>query len=85
MSTFLGMLLNKKKEENRPFNDGKILNLLSIFKWQNKHYVDLGMLFKQSFKYLKNEKINSSKVILNLECLFYLEYIYILFHHIWYS
>jgi len=32
MSTFLGMLLNKKKEEYRPFQDGEILNLLSIFK-----------------------------------------------------
>jgi hypothetical protein len=29
------------------------------------------MVFKQSFKYLKNEKINLSKVILKLECLFY--------------
>ena len=38
---------------------------------------DLGMVFKQSFKYLKNEKINLSKVILKLECLFYLNiYIY---------
>jgi len=29
------------------------------------------MVFKQSFKYLKNLKINLSKVILKLECLFY--------------
>jgi hypothetical protein len=29
------------------------------------------MVFKQSFKYLKNEKINLSKVILKLECMFY--------------
>jgi hypothetical protein len=29
------------------------------------------MVFKQNFKYLKNEKINLSKVILKLECLFY--------------
>ena len=36
------------------------------------------MVFKQSFKYLKNEKINLSKVILKLECLFYRNiYIYI--------
>ncbi len=34
------------------------------------------MVFKQSFKYLKNEKINISKVILILECLFYRMYIY---------
>jgi hypothetical protein len=39
------------------------------------------MVFKQSFKYLKNEKINLSKVILKLECLFY-QNIYLLFHHI---
>jgi len=31
------------------------------------------MVFKQSFKYLKNEKIKLSKVILKLECLFYPE------------
>jgi len=29
------------------------------------------MVSYQSFKYLKNEKINFSKVILKLECLFY--------------
>ena len=29
------------------------------------------MVFKQNFKYLKNEKINFIKVILKLECLFY--------------
>ena len=39
------------------------------------------MVFKQSFKYLKNEKINFIKVILKQECLFYQNiYIYILFH-----
>ena len=41
------------------------------------------MVFKQSFKYLKNEKINLSKVILKLECLFY-QNIFILFHRILY-
>ena len=56
MSTFLGMLLNKKKEENRPFNDGGICEFLSIFTWQNKNYVDLGMVFKQNFKYFKKMK-----------------------------
>jgi len=40
--------------------------------------------FKQSFKYLNNEKINLSKVILKPECLFYLN-IYILFYLILYS
>jgi hypothetical protein len=39
------------------------------------------MVFKQSFKYLKNEIINLSKVFLKLECLFYLNiYYYILFY-----
>jgi len=41
-------------------------------------------VFKQSFKYLKNEKINLSEVILKLECLFYMN-TYLLFHHILYS
>ncbi len=41
------------------------------------------LVFKQSFKYLKNEKINLRKVILKLECLFYLNiyiYYFILFY-----
>ena len=42
------------------------------------------LVFKQNFKYLKNEKINLSKVILKLECLFY-QNIYILFYLILYS
>ena len=37
------------------------------------------MVFKQSFKYLKNEKIIFIKVILKLKCLFYIEYIYIFY------
>ena len=36
------------------------------------------MAFKQSFKYLKNEKITFIKVILKLECLFF-QNIYVLF------
>ena len=37
------------------------------------------MVFKQSFKYLKNGKINFIKVILKLECMFYQNiYIYYL-------
>jgi len=42
------------------------------------------MVFKQSFKYLTNEKIIFIKAILKLECLFY-QNIYLLFHHILYS
>jgi len=42
------------------------------------------MVFKQSFKYLKNEKNNFIIVILKLECLFY-QYKYVLFHFILYS
>jgi len=40
------------------------------------------MVFKQSFKYFKNEKINFIEVILKLECLFYQN---ILYHLILYS
>jgi len=32
ISTFLGMLLNKKNKKNQPFNDEEIFDLLSIFK-----------------------------------------------------
>jgi len=42
--------------------------------------IELGMVFQQNFKYLKNEKNNLSKVILKLESLFYLYdriYIYV--------
>ena len=42
------------------------------------------MVFKPSFKCLKNEKINFIKVILKLERLFY-QNIYILLHLILYS
>jgi hypothetical protein len=49
-----------------------ILKLFKISGLQTK------MVFKQSFKYLKNEKINFIKVILKLECLFY-QNIHILF------
>jgi len=41
------------------------------------------MVFKQSFKYLKNEKINFIKVIIKQECLFYQNiyiYYFILFY-----
>ena len=55
-----------------------ILKLCQFSGFQTK------LVFKQSFKYLKNEKINLSKVIIKLECLFYLN-IYILFYLILYS
>ncbi len=48
-----------------------ILKLCEFSGFQTK------LVFKQSFKYLKNEKINLSKGILKLECLFYLN-IYII-------
>ncbi len=41
------------------------------------------MVFKQSFKYLKNETINFIKVILKLEFFFPLEYIYIYVNQTW--
>ncbi len=40
------------------------------------------MVFKQSFKYLKNEKINFIKVIIKQECLFY-QNIYICVNQTW--
>ena len=55
-----------------------ILKLCEFSGFQTK------LVFKQSFKYSKNEKINLSKVILKLECLFY-QNKYILFHLILYS
>ncbi len=53
-----------------------ILKLFEFSGFQTK------MVFKQNFKFLKNEKINLIKVI--LKWLFY-KNIYILFHHILYS
>jgi len=55
-----------------------ILKLCEFSGFQTK------LVFKKSFKYLKNEIIILSKVILKLECLFYLN-IYILFYLILYS
>jgi hypothetical protein len=54
-----------------------ILKLFEFSGFQTK------MVFKQSFKYLKNEKINFTKVILKLECLFY-QNIYIYYFIIFY-
>jgi len=36
-----------------------------------RHFLQTKMVFKQSIKYLKNEKINLSKAILKPECLAY--------------
>ena len=55
-----------------------ILKLCEFSGFQTK------LVFEQSFKYLKNKIINLSKVILKLECFFYLN-IYILFYLILYS
>ena len=60
------------------------ISFLIIFKLCEFSGFQTKMVFKQSFKYLKNEIINLSKVILKLECLFY-QNIYLLFHHILYS
>jgi len=54
-----------------------ILKLCEFSGFQTK------MVFKQCFKYLKNEKINLSKMILKLECFFYQNYL--LFQNILYS
>ena len=54
-----------------------ILKLCEFSGFQTK------LVFKQSFKYLKNEIINLSKVIQKLECLLYLNmyiYYFILFY-----
>ncbi len=57
MSTFLGILLNKKKkEENRSFHNWEIGYLSIIFNMTELTKRDLDMVFKQSFEYLKNEK-----------------------------
>jgi hypothetical protein len=54
------------------------ISFLIILKFGEFSGFQKKLVFKQSFKYLKNEKINLSKVILKLECLFYLNiYIYI--------
>jgi len=55
------------------------ISFLIILKW-----CEFSGFQTKFFKYLKNEKINLSKVILKLECLFY-QNMYLLFHHIFYS
>ena len=53
------------------------ISFLIILKLSEFSGFQTKLVFKKSFKYLKNEKINLSKVILKLECLFYLNiYIY---------
>ncbi len=59
------------------------INFLIIWKLFKISGFQAKMAFKQRFKYLKNEIINLSKVILKLECLFYLNiyiYYFILFY-----
>jgi len=58
------------------FNNFKIIRIVWFSNKKN--------FFKQSFKYLKKEKINLRKVILKLDCLFY-QNIYSLFHLVLYS
>jgi len=60
------------------------LVFLTILKLFKNSGLQTKMVFKQSFKYLKNEIINFIKVILKQECLFY-QNIYNLFHLIIYS
>ena len=72
-------LLNRKKNLNPLFQTGDVL-------YGEGKLRDLGMVFKPSFKCLKNKKINFSPAILKLETLLYQNiYIYILFHLILYS
>jgi hypothetical protein len=47
------------------------IRFLAIFKLFKISGLQTKMVFKQSFKYLKNEKIKFIEVILKLECLFY--------------
>ena len=67
-------LLNRKKNLNPLFQTGDVL-------YGEGKLRDLGMVFKPSFKCLKNKK---SPAILKLETLLY-QNIYILFHFILYS
>jgi len=60
------------------------ISFLIILKLSEFSGFQTKLVFKQSFKYLKNEKINLRKVILRLEFLFYLN-IYIQFYLILYS
>ena len=66
------------KPKQKYYQNLPIGNLFDFSGFQTK------MVFKQSFKYLTNEKINFIKMILKLECLFY-QNMYILFHLIFYS
>jgi len=77
MWTFKITILNKKKILNPLFQTGDVVCGEGKLR-------DLGMVFKPSFKFLKNIKINFSPAILKLETLLY-QSIYILFHLILYS
>ena len=79
MKTFMITLLNRKKKLNPLFQTGDVV-------YGEGKLRDLGMVFKPSFKCLKNKIINLSPAILKLETLLYQNiYIYILFHLILYS
>ena len=77
MWTFKITLLNRKKKLNPLFQTGDVVCGEGKLR-------DLGMVFKPSFKCLKNKRINLSPAILKLETLLY-QNIYILFHLILYS
>ena len=68
MSTFMITLLNRKKK----FKSGDVV-------YGKGKLRDLGIVFKPSFKCLKNKKINFSPAFLKLETLLS-QSIYILFH-----
>ena len=69
----------KKQRKKKIFNF-----MMEKFKTFRKFLHDRSMVFKQRFKYFKNEKIDFIKVILKLEYSFY-QNIFILFHLIIYS
>ncbi len=68
-------LLNRKK---------KFKSVVSNWRWGEGKLRDLGMVFKPSFKCLKNKKINLSPAFLKLETLLFPN-MFLLFHLILYS
>jgi hypothetical protein len=72
-------LQNRKKNLNPLFQTGDVV-------YGEGKLRDLGMVFKPSFKCLKNKKIIFSPAILKLDSFLYQNiYIYILFHLVLYS
>ena len=72
MKTFMITLLNRKKNLNPLFQTGDVL-------YGEGKLRDLGMVFKPSFKCLKNKKINLSPAFLKLETLLF-QNMFLLFH-----